>query len=466
MRRWIRAATYHAWHLAGDKRRLAACMRELDAAHRLPPEALNALVGERLAVMLRHCRETVPYYASLLKHVAPERIDARNAVQILRDLPPLTKRELRDEFDRLISRVAHKRAYRNTSGGSTGEPAIFLQDPVYRVWSLANKCVFARWAGWSPGEPYVKIWGLPRETFREPETLKGRLRAWFLNEHYVNCYRVSDDVWQRCCALFERIRPVYVESYVDGAAEFARYLLRSGRQVPPPRGIVTSAGVLQPAVRQVIESGLRARVLNRYGSREVGDAACSCPEGEPLHISPRTHFVEILDEQGTPCPPGVEGEMHITLLTNFSMPLVRYRIGDRAAMTDEPCACGRHSPRLACVSGRSNEYLTASDGSRISGVAISTLWYDIPAVRQYQLHQVAADRVVLRIVPADPSRAEDIAAAVERVRPKFRELLGETVRLELELTDAIPTTPTGKHIYIRNDVANPPRTDQPQACGP
>jgi phenylacetate-CoA ligase len=49
------------------------------------------------------------------------------------DIPFLSRDLIRNQFDRLTSKSLpeSRKAYRNATGGSTGQPAQFLQDNVY-----------------------------------------------------------------------------------------------------------------------------------------------------------------------------------------------------------------------------------------------------------------------------------------------------------------------------------------------
>jgi len=73
----------------------------------------------------------------------------------------------------------------------------------------------------------------------------------------------------------------------------------------------------------------------------------------------------------------------VTLLTNYAMPLIRYRIGDLASWAPEPCPCGRGWPLLQDVTGRSTSSFVAADGAStlsrkqrqsISKVVTQGLW--------------------------------------------------------------------------------------------
>ena len=47
-----------------------------------------------------------------------------------------------------------------------------------------------------------------------------------------------------------------------------------------------------------------------------------------------------------------EGQIIVTNLASYSFPVIRYKLGDTIALSDEPCACGRAHPVIKEVIGR------------------------------------------------------------------------------------------------------------------
>ena len=61
---------------------------------------------------------------------------------------------------------------------------------------------------------------------------------------------------------------------------------------------------------------------------------------------------------GEPVAEGEAGELVITTLTKEALPLLRYRTRDIVSMTTQPCShCGRTSPRISKVKGRTDDML-------------------------------------------------------------------------------------------------------------
>lgn len=222
---------------------------------------------------------------------------------------------------------------------------------------------------------------------------------------------------------------------------------------------MTSAGTLYPHMRDTIERVFSAPVFNRYGSREVGDIACECECHQCLHANPYSHHVEILRKDGSHCTPGEVGEVVVTLLTNYAMPIIRYRIGDMAAWAEHPCDCKRHWPSLQEVSGRLMDVFTRADGNPVMpqyfihffGVAKRS---ELDFIKKYQLIQEDIDNIYLDIIPTvDKAIAQRLILERQKIfEGIIKSAMGDTCKLSIRIVDDIPTTPSGKYQYIISKV--------------
>jgi phenylacetate-CoA ligase len=110
-------------------------------------------------------------------------------------------------------------------------------------------------------------------------------------------------------------------------------------------------------------------------------------------------LVEVLDDSGAPCAPGQAGRVVVTPLHNFAMPLLRYELGDEAEV-GQPCACGRTLPTLAHILGRSRDRFVLPGGER-RFVSKPESFAAVPEIKRYQIAQVAADLVEIRLQVSD-----------------------------------------------------------------
>jgi phenylacetate-CoA ligase len=221
----------------------------------------------------------------------------------------------------------------------------------------------------------------------------------------------------------------------------------------PPAGVVATAETLYEFMRAEIEDVFNAPVYNRYGSRECGDIAAECPEARTLHVFPWTCYLEIIDKNGHVLPPGEEGEVVVTLLTNRSMPLIRYRIGDRATLLpDGRCACGRAGQRLASVAGGSGDMFRRRDGELVHAEFFVELLRLKPWIRGYQAVQRDYDWVEILVVPYGDLRPAE--AEVAALQADTRSVMGPGCRLDLRFVSDLPRSGSGKWRYAISHVAS------------
>jgi phenylacetate-CoA ligase len=260
----------------------------------------------------------------------------------------------------------------------------------------------------------------------------------------VNTSSVSPEDWRRFTTQLRRYRPRYLLAYALAAVAFAEYVLEHGITDIHFDGIITSAEVLSDRSRATIERGIGGRVFNRYGCREVSVIASECAEHNGLHINAEALLVEVVPTPDLPAP---WGKVVLTDLLNYSMPLIRYEVGDVARWAEGDCACGRGLPRLAEIQGRATEFLRLPDGRIVSGPALTLVFADLAEVRQVQFLQRADASIQLKVVPG----AGYGEAAREQMRTRLSHYLRGTVPFEIVEVAGIPSEPSGKYRFVTRE---------------
>lgn len=421
----------------------------------LEGEKMAALQQERLARLLGHAYHHVPYYHGVFLASGVIHNDRTVNLKNLSRIPLLDKALIRNRYEELKSDDLSKRKWcENTSGGSTGEPVRFIQDNGYHDSCLAIKILDDLWSGYSSGERKIILWGSERDLFVGKETLKKRAGRWLRNELWLNAFRITPEHMHEYVGCINDYKPVQILAYTESIYELSRFIEREGLSVYSPKSIMASAGVLQPHMRETIERVFRAPVFNRYGSREVGDIACECDHHQGLHISPFTHHVEILGQDGSPAGPGELGEIVVTLLTNYAMPLIRYRIGDMGVWSGNACTCGRQWPLLRQVTGRISDTFTTKTGTRIHGEYFTHLFYFQDWVNKFQIIQEERDFIRVLVVPhkeVKPS-PELHAREIRKITDGIHLVMGQDCRVHFKFVDDIDPTASGKYRYTVSKV--------------
>jgi len=115
-----------------------------------------------------------------------------------------------------------------------------------------------------------------------------------------------------------------------------------------------AAEMLPESLRKTLEDKLGVILRQSYGTADIGSLGYECMEKNGMHL-PDDKVIEIVDPQrGRQLQPGEAGEIVATTF-NKTYPLIRFGTGDLSSLTDEPCPCGRTSPRLVRILGRTDQ---------------------------------------------------------------------------------------------------------------
>lgn len=128
-------------------------------------------------------------------------------------------------------------------------------------------------------------------------------------------------------------------------------------------------------VRAELEETFRITAYDTYGLSEImgPGVAGECEQRHGLHINEDHFIVEVINPTTLqPVPVGEEGELVFTTIFKEAFPLIRYRTGDRAALLEGDCACGRTFVRMSRVHGRTDD-LIIMHGAKFSPAQIHEL---------------------------------------------------------------------------------------------
>lgn len=413
-------------------------------------EELKSYQKAHLDKLLLYAYNNCPYYKRILAEAGVINNSGQVCFENFINIHPLTKDIIREQFaDLKASNLEGLKWEKNTSGGSTGEPVAFIQDEDFRDWRWANKLFFFHLAGKEIGDKELKLWGSERDILEGSIGVKSKLENFAYNRHFLNSFRMTPGNMNDYISTINQFRPKLIWTYVDSIHELSKYILKNDIRVFSPKSIVTTAGVLTEDVQSLIkESFPKSSVYNQYGSREVGDIACECDKHEGLHIFEHTHYVEILDKELTPVKPGEMGDIYVTLLTNYAMPLIRYKIGDTGVWGEKKCSCGRPFRLLKKVTGRTTDHFYKEDGTIIHGEYFTHCFYHKDWVKRFQVIQEEYGRIVCYVVLNGERSVED----EETILGDIKKIMGEDCFVEFKFVEEIKPSKSGKYLYTLSKI--------------
>jgi phenylacetate-coenzyme A ligase PaaK-like adenylate-forming protein len=431
-------------------------IQQLKSWQGLNREGVISLQQERLKYLLSHAYAHVPYYHKLLKNSRVVNNSGAVNLECISNIPLLDKDLIRKNFEDLKSDdLSVRNWYKNSSGGSTGEPVILIQDKAYRGWSIAVKKLFDEWSGYTIGDKKIQLWGSERDLLVGRETLKTEAGRWLANTVWLNAFCMPPVKMRHFVEKINDLKPVQILAYAASIYELSLFIEQEGLEVSSPNAIMTSAGTLYPHMRETIERVFQSPVFNRYGSREVSDIACECDHHKGLHISALTHYVEIIRPDGSLTEPGEMGEIVVTLLTNYAMPLIRYRIGDMGVWSEDGCTCGRAWPLMKEVKGRLLDTFVKKDGTLITEGPFDFLFYHGGWVKRFQVIQEDYESVRILLVLGDEVKDpyDSLSGEFKEIIDQTKKIMGRDCNVNIEIVSDIKPTASGKYRYIMSKVA-------------
>jgi len=406
-----------------------ALLFQMESTQWLSAEALRERQDRQLGALLDHARSHCAFYR--------ERIP--NDLARWHDIALLTRADLQTQAD-TIRATAYPRAHGKTfdiaTGGSTAEPVTVRRTALTQIFwqaaTLRDHLLHRR----DPSATMAIIRQFPQAVDEtKPGRWGGVLRsgpAWHLP--------ISTDVETQLRWL-QKVDPHILLTYPANLDALLTHMRHEGVTLARLREVRTVSGTVTAALRERCRQVLGVPLTDLYSAQEVGVIALQCPDSGLLHVQSEHVLVEVLDEQGQPCREGEIGQVVVTDLHNFAMPLIRYALRDWAEV-GPACSCGRGLPTLRRVVGRTRNMAMSPEGKPFWPVLdTKQILNAIPHLRQYQFEQTAENAITARLVCAPAPSPEQL----QKFQATLEQMLGHAYRWTWQVSDApLPLLASGK----------------------
>lgn len=382
-----------------------------------------------------------PYYREAMDAagIAPEEI---RDLSDLKRLPLVEKETLRARTSDFHNKAPWRKPIEwGQTSGSTGTPLTIPGDREAFATALALLERQYRWAGTTFFDKHVRLTGVLISREDNPGRPFRYNYAW--NQLLCSSYHLTKQNMPQMAEAMAKFKPVYLHCYPSAGYVFARWLnanppAKSGIRL---KAVFATAETLYEFQTAEMEQAFGCPVLNHYGSSEGSPFIGQCERGS-LHVSDESGIIEFLRPDGTPARPGEEAEMVVTSFRAFSLPLIRYRIGDYATLSDAPCPCGRELTVVTSIGGRHDDLMVTTDRGVVGRLSQVTKVAPQSFIES-QIEETRLDEFVFRYV-ADPKffvTQRDLPA----VEQDMKQRLGSNIRVSFERLDRIPRDARGKY---------------------
>lgn len=412
-------------------------LRELENTQWYSLERLRELQWTRLKNLLHYAFENVPYYTKRFDFngISPDDI---NSFEDMNNIPYLTKDDIWRHKASLISSNAPDNYMVARTSGTVGEPTVILKSKTSWAYHHAKLFRTYRWYGIDVGDRWAKIMGRRVNPYKKVVDLTKNV---ILNRIGIPSVEMTEDICEKFYKRILKFSPIYLYGYPSAISHFVRFLKDKGidGKVFQIKMVVCSGETLNEYISKEIENYFNCKVVNDYACAEVGTISIDCPEGN-MHISDESIYLEILLNQDYG---EGHGEVVITDLHSYVMPLIRYRLGDIASLRYDRCTCGRQLSLMTIPIGRVTSMITTPEGKRVHSSAINYIFSsDIMikdgTIKNYQVVHKSPSKFNVCVVGFLDSKQQKFLLS------EFMRYFGDSAKIEINLVDQIDTTSNGK----------------------
>jgi phenylacetate-CoA ligase len=398
---------------------------------------LDELRLEKLRRLLAYCEQYVPFYRTVMRQrgITAARVDS---LDVLQRFPVIDKATVKLEYRQFQARGGPRLGtvrYSQT-GGTTGEPLRVAKDVATRSSTQAAMFRFLEWMGVGVGDPKLEVWGAPIVSPSWRTWVRNELFRRITNTRQIDPFGIDRAVIPTFVAMLRSFKPVLLHGYCQSIYELAQRFIEADERFAL-RAVSTTVEPLFSEYRPVLREAFGCEAFDQYGCGEVEAIAMECGMHQGLHVTEERVILELDEDQN----------VIVTDLENRAFPFIRYRNGDQAVLTGQPCRCGRASILLEKILGRIGDVIGGPTGKRVHPEFFTHLLNETGIsynrrLRKYQVVQQRSDRLVWKVV-ADPLSDQDRTRLIRGVHA----YLGE-MEVDIEPVDDIPPARSGKFQYV------------------
>jgi len=358
--------------------------------------------------------------------------------------PVLEKQTLVKELDK-IATITPRDGIVSYTGGTTGSSMKVLYTVSDTQKRFATLDWFRSLSGWSLGRRTA--WFSGKSIVRDKDIARGVCYRddWLTKTRFFSTFHITernfDAYWQ---ALID-FNPEFIVGFPSSLSDILGTARSQGLTYPyKVSAIYPTAETVLPHHRTLFREALGARTWDQYASSEGAPFIVECPLGG-LHMLPHTGIFEVVDENGQPAR---EGELLVTAFHTHGTPLIRYRIGDRVALSleDKSCGCGWHFPSVERIDGRTADFVWSPERGRINLGNLSNATKGVPGIVAFRVLQHEPNAITVE-VQADG--AFD-AAAMTAFEIELRKRTGEQMAINIAQRDRLNRKASGKFRIVEN----------------
>ncbi len=331
----------------------------------------------------------------------------------------------------------------SNTGGSTGTPmAFYVQKGITRPKEKAHFNWYWGLYGYRPGAKILMVRGNPLAKNKIFEVQQpGNILS-------VSCYSLNESNVNQIIRAINQFKPEYIHAYPSAIKIMISYLGDSIENIDCDiKCAFLGSERITPDDKKMIGDFFSTTVVSWYGHSECIIHGGYYPGADEYFFFPFYGFAELVDENGNEVlVPGEEGRIIGTSFDNEVFPFIRYDTGDRGILSgNRTTPDGLPALVLKSITGRGNDYIYLSDGTKVSLTALIYGQHlpQFACIREMQLQQEQRGKLLVRIRPID--NQINFLSGLDSL---LLNAVDNKLKIEYEIVAEIPKTERGKHKFL------------------
>ena len=429
------AVTLFGWKLYRERFNTEGkeMLLSLLASETFTHKKIAQLQDSMFTAIARHAINTTPYYQAWAKKQSITALDI-NSLADIKHFPIIDKKFLRENAALFKSDdlALTKHQFTLNTSGTTGTPLTVYTDQHSRSKHYAFFTRLRRSYGVTDSDKRATLFGRIILTADQKKPPFWRYDA-MQHNLLMSSYHLSDANIPYYYEKLKHFKPQEIFAYPSSIYAIANFIVRNQLEPIRLKLIMTTAENLLPQQRDIIKAAFHAPIVNQYGCTEMAFFCSDFPDGN-MKFHPEHGFAEVQDKDGVIRDSG-EGDLLATGFINFSMPVIRYLVGDRINLSERDTQ-GRQV--LSEVHGRTDDIIYRKDGTPVG--RLDPIFKGGSGILCAQIIQNADASVILKLVRDNnyqPNNGDELIL-------ELKKRLGSELPITLELVDDIAKEKNGK----------------------
>lgn len=365
-----------------------------------------------------------------------------NPLESLKKFPVLTKSLLKANTNIILTKPKEK-LLKNGSSGSTGEQTIVYWSKKEQTLNRSTQLLWWKWAGYHIGDRLIQTGITPNR-----KGLK-KYKDLFFRTNYIQAFSHNSS---EIAAFLKSLNPkkeYFLAGYASSLFVFSK-IARENNISVTIKSAISWGDKLFDHYKVSIKEVFGCKTFETYGSAE-GLMIGSQKDLDYLYIMSTNVFVELLDDNGNPVEDGKIGNVVITNLNGYAMPLIRYKIGDLAIKLPKekyPKNRALNLPIFEKIIGRDTDIVKTPTGNYMVVHSFTGIFEHISEIKQFCVIQKDIKGIVILYIKGDGFDTKILS----EIKLKIQDALNENFEVSFEEVLEIKPTPSGKPQLIISQI--------------